>query len=126
MEFQDLSPWPLQRFAALITVAKCVFYLSVPYQTILNITFMKLPTQKSTQILYSDLRLKLTRGQISLHQSLLTTRNAPSPFDKILAEKPKARARQIEPFHKLICSMYTRPYVIKDVIELLTITDLAD
>ncbi|PMD62646.1 uncharacterized protein K444DRAFT_524777, partial [Hyaloscypha bicolor E] len=36
------------------------------------------------------------------------------------------QAREIEPFRKLLCSMYTRPYVINDVVELLTLVRLAD
>jgi hypothetical protein len=49
-----------------------------------------------------------------------------SPFEKSLADLPKAQARVVEPFRKLICSMYTRPYVIKDVVELLELIRLAD
>ena len=67
----------------------------------------------------------LTRSIINT-PVLLTTRKALSTPENPLAEDPNTRAREIEPFRKLLCSMYTRPYVIKDVIELLTITDLAD
>ncbi|KAH8795468.1 hypothetical protein BGZ57DRAFT_865733 [Hyaloscypha finlandica] len=49
-----------------------------------------------------------------------------SSSEKSFAEYPEAQAKEIEPFRKLLCSMYTRPYMINDVVELLTIVRIAD
>ncbi|KAE9371385.1 hypothetical protein N431DRAFT_545647 [Stipitochalara longipes BDJ] len=51
---------------------------------------------------------------------------ATGPSEKSLNEYPRAQAKNVEPFRKLLCSMYTRTYRIENVNELLAIIRLAD
>jgi hypothetical protein len=100
-DFQDLSPWLLQRFAVLVTVTET--RLLVEHS--LSINLERYFHEASNAEVYTN---PYFRSEVETHtrstiNTPVFTNNPKGPvtFDKTLAENPKAQSRNIEAFHKL-------------------------